>query len=142
MESENEILDDDLVYLKAFSDAPNGQLFIGEGLKHVPFEIKRFYFINKLENPKAIRGKHAHKELEQIMFCANGSFEMTLDDGEKVKKFYMNNPSVGLRLRSRIWHEMSKFSPDCVILVVTSDYHDENDYIRDYAEFLKHVKKQ
>lgn len=133
--------DADMVYLRAFSNAPNGQLFIGEEFKQIPFAIKRFYFINQLENPKAIRGKHAHKKLEQIIFCVNGSFEMMLDDGENKQKIPMDNPSVGLLLRPKVWHTMTKFSPDCVILVIANDHHDESDYLRDYDEFLKYIKK-
>lgn len=136
----NDMNDDDMIFLKGFSNAPNGQLFIGEGTKHIPFIIKRFYFINQLQDPKAIRGKHAHKKLDQIIFCVNGSFEIMLDDGENKRKFFMDNPSVGIRLRGKVWHTMSKFSPDCVILVITDDYYIEEDYIRDYDEFLHYVK--
>lgn len=133
--------DSDIILLQSFISALDGHLFIGEELKHIPFAIKRFYFINQLAKPEAVRGKHAHKNLEQVIFCANGSFELHLDDGSEKQNILMNNPSVGIRLRKMAWHTMTKFSPDCVILVVANDYYDENDYIRDYDEFLKYVKK-
>ena len=136
----NNHFDADIIYLKAFSNAPNGQLFIGEESKHIPFAIKRFYFINQLQKDNAIRGKHAHKKLEQVIFCVNGSFEMLLDDGENTQNIPVDNPSVGIRLRPKVWHTMTKFSPDCVILVVTNDYHDEDDYIRDYDMFMEYIK--
>lgn len=140
-DNNNDYFEEDIIYLQAFSNAPNGQLFIGEELKHIPFVIKRFYFINQLEDSKAVRGKHAHKNLEQVIFCVNGSFELLLDDGENKRTILIDNPSVGVRIRPRMWRTMSKFSPNCVILVVASNHHDENDYIRDYDEFLKYIKE-
>lgn len=136
----NKILKIDKVKLQSFCDLPDGYLFIGEGEKNIPIPIKRFYFINQLFNPKAIRGMHAHKKLEQIIFCINGSFDLYLDDGVQKTKILMDNPSTGVRLRKRVWHSMTNFSRDCVILVVANDYYDEKDYIRNYEEFLEYIK--
>lgn len=125
-----------LVPLKFFKDLPDGNLFIAEARRQIPFDIKRIYFINTLANPKAVRGKHAHKALEQVLFCINGSFVLHLDDGRKTQRIRVNDPAIGVRLGPMLWHTMSSFSYDCVILVLASDWFDEADYIRDYAKFV------
>ena len=124
-----------LVALKFFKDLPDGNLFIAEAGRQVPFDIKRIYFINTLANPKAVRGQHAHRELEQAIFCINGSFTLQLDDGRVKQRVLMNDPACGIRLGPMLWHTMSSFSYDCVILVLASDHFDEADYIRDYQVF-------
>ncbi len=129
-----------IIKLQFFNDFPDGNLVIGEAKKTIPFNIKRIYFINNLFNKKSIRGKHAHKKLEQIIFCVNGYFTLTLDDGKNKQKILMNNPYRGIRLGPKLWHTMTKFSSDCVILVLTNDYYKESDYIRDYDQFLEYVK--
>jgi len=130
-----------LVKLQFYNDFPDGNLIIAEGKKNIPFEIKRVYFINNLFNKKSVRGKHAHKKLEQIIFCVNGFFTTTLDDGTTKQRILMNNPYTGIRLGPKLWHEMKNFSSDCVILVLANDYFKKNDYIRDYGEFLKFIGK-
>lgn len=124
-----------------YDDFPDGNLVIGESLKSIPFSIKRFYFINNLYNKNAERGKHAHKKLEQVIFCVNGSFNLNLDDGKTKQTIKMNSPYFGVKLGAMLWHTMSDFSADCVILVVASDYYKKNDYIRNYEEFKKLIKK-
>lgn len=130
-----------IIKLQFFNDFPDGNLVIGESKKSVPFEIKRIYFINNLFNKKSIRGKHAHKKLEQIIFCINGHFILNLDDGKKKQSVLMNDPYCGVRLGPKLWHTMTKFSNDCVILVLASDYYVEKDYIREYEGFLKYVNR-
>lgn len=130
------------IKLQAFGGPPFGGLFVGEGMKNIPFPIKRFYFINNLTNPDTVRGNHAHKKLEQVIFCVNGFFELKLDDGYKKWSVLMENPSTGVYLKNKIWHSMAKFSPNCVILVVANDYYNEDDYIRNYEDFLEYVKNQ
>lgn len=129
-----------IIKLQFFNDFPDGNLVIGEAKKTVPFDIKRIYFINNLFNSESIRGKHAHKKLEQIIFCINGYFTLTLDDGKMKQKILMNDPYYGVRLGPKLWHTMAKFSNDCVILVIANDYFDEDDYIRDYKKFLNCAK--
>ena len=87
-----------IVKLQFYNDFPDGNLVIGEVKKNVPFIIKRFYFINNLFNRKSTRGLHAHKKLEQIIFCINGSFTLTLDDGSNRQKIKMDDPYYGIRL--------------------------------------------
>ncbi len=125
--------------LKFFKDVPDGNLFIAEAGREVPFPIKRIYFINSLANPAAVRGKHAHRRLRQAIFCLSGSFTLHLDDGRAQQRILLNDPSTGLLLGPMLWHTMSGFSYDCVILVLASDRFRESDYLRDYAEFLRLV---
>ncbi len=126
-----------VVKLQCYEDFPDGNLVIAEARKNIPFTIKRVYIINNLFNKKAVRGKHAHKKLEQIIFCINGSFVLRLDDGKHKQRIAMNDPSVGIRLGPMLWHTMLNFSSDCVILVFASDWYDEKDYIRAYDEFKR-----
>lgn len=128
-----------LLPLKFFKDVPDGNLFIAEAGRQVPFDIKRVYFINNLANQKAVRGHHAHRKLEQAIFCISGSFTLHLDDGRTKQRVLLNDPSCGIRLGPMLWHTMSSFSYDCVILVLASDYFEEADYIRSHAEFVAAV---
>ncbi|MFA5886391.1 MAG: FdtA/QdtA family cupin domain-containing protein [Patescibacteria group bacterium] len=130
-----------LITLQFFDDFPDGNLVIAEALKNVPFAIKRLYFINHLFNKKAKRGHHAHKKLEQIIFCLNGSFTINLDDGKTKQSLKINSPYYGLRLGPALWHTMSNFSADCVILVIAADYYQESDYLRNYEDFKKFVNR-
>ena len=127
-----------VINLQHFDDK-DGVLTIGESNKSVPFNIKRIYYINKLGKSK-VRGKHAHKKLEQIIFCINGSFRLDLDDGKKKQSVKMSDPYLGIRLGPMLWHEMTDFSKDCVILVLANNFYNEKDYIRDYDEFKKRLK--
>jgi dTDP-4-dehydrorhamnose 3,5-epimerase-like enzyme len=129
--------------LKFVNDGIDGNLVVAEGARHIPFEIKRVYFINNLSNKAATRGKHAHKKLEQVLFCLNGSFDLTVEDGERRETIRMvaeTQSHAGFYMGPSVWHTMSGFSPECVILVFASDYYDESDYIRDHAAFLEFVK--
>jgi hypothetical protein len=121
--------------LKFVKDLPDGNLYIAEGQKQIPFDIKRVYFINNLANPAAVRGKHAHRKLNQAIFCINGSFVLHLDDGENKQKITLNDASRGILLGPLLWHTMASYSYDCVMLVLASDAYKESDYIRDYDEF-------
>jgi len=128
-----------LIKLQFFNDFPDGNLVIGEALKNIPFPIKRFYAINDLFRREAQRGRHAHKKLEQVIFCLNGSFSLSLDDGRTKQQILMNSPYYGIRLGPKLWHVMSNFSKDCVILVVANNYFQESDYLRDYQKFLEYI---
>lgn len=130
-----------IIKLPSFSDPKKGKLTFGETKKNIPSNIKRVYYINSIVDKKTIRGNHAHKKLEQIIFCINGSFTLNLDDGEKKQKILMNDPSYGIRLGPLLWHTMEEFSSNCVILVLASDYYNENDYLRDYKDFKAFLKK-
>jgi hypothetical protein len=119
------------VHLKPIPDGRDGRLCVVEGTRDVPFEIKRVYYINGLENCVSVRGKHAHRTLRQAIFCIHGSFVLTLDDGRREQAIHMYRDHVGVLLEPGLWHTMHSFSSGCVLLVLASDFYDEADYIRD-----------
>ena len=116
-----------------------GSLISLEQYKNIPFEIKRIYYIFGTR-PDVPRGQHAHKNLDQILICVKGSVKVKLDNGAAIKQFHLDKPNIGLKVSGLVWREMSEFSPDCVLLVLASDYYKPEDYIRDYDEFLREVK--
>lgn len=105
-----------------------------------PFAIKRVYYIWGTDCD-AVRGRHAHRKLEQVIICTSGSCDFILDDGKKREMVHMDNPAQGLYIKSNIWREFTNFSPDCVVMVLASEHYDESDYIRDYETFLSEVGK-
>ncbi|MBR1470292.1 MAG: WxcM-like domain-containing protein [Lachnospiraceae bacterium] len=118
-----------------------GHLVVVEEKIDVPFEIKRVYYIVDTRAGE-VRGKHAHKSLEQIMVCVHGSVKVTLDDGTERKTVVLDDPCEGLYIANNIWREMWDFSEHAVLIVFASKLYDENDYIRDYDEFLRYVGKE
>ena len=127
------------IKLKTIVDGIDGTIAVAENFKHIPFEIKRTYYIYNFGNPKAVRGKHAHKTLEQVLFCINGRFEIGLDDGENQQAVILETPDIGIYLGIELWHTMKKFSDNCILLALASDVYDENDYIRDYDRFIDYI---
>ena len=118
-----------------------GQLVSLEEFKDIPFQIKRVYFMYDTEK-NVVRGKHAHKNLEQILVCIHGSCKILLDNGREKKVVPLERPYEGLYVAHDMWREMFDFSSDAVLLVFASEVYDESDYIRDYDEFLKFVKER
>lgn len=117
----------------------SGSLVAIEGLRNVPFDIKRVYYIYGTTS-KAVRGKHAHKRLKQLIFCPIGSCEFLLDDGHESKIVRLQRPNQGLFIRSCVWREFTNFSPDCVVMVLASEHYDVEDYIYSHEEFLEFVR--
>lgn len=105
-----------------------------------PFDIKRVYYIWGTDK-NAIRGKHAHRKLEQVIVCTSGSCDFVLDDGKERETVHLNTPAQGLHIKSNIWREFTNFSSDCVVMVLASEHYDEKDYIRDYKTFLNEVSR-
>ena len=128
------------IELSQIVDKKDGVLSIAEQEKEIPFSIKRVYYIYGLKSGDAVRGLHAHKNLEQALFCINGSFKFMADDGKEKQYFFINNPNQGIFIGKELWHTMFEFSKDCIILVLASDYYDESDYIRDYDDFIKYIE--
>lgn len=127
------------IVLQHVDDAMDGSLTIAEHARHIPFPIERVYFITRLSNPDAVRGKHAHRTLHQALFCINGSFELELDDGVTRARVVLDQPHRGVYLGPGLWHVMRRFSPECVILVLASARYDESDYLRSYDAFRQHL---
>lgn len=125
------------VRLPSFEDTKEGMLMAVEFAKALPFEPKRVYVLSNVNDYHTVRGGHAHRALDQVIFCLAGSFELRLDDGKTYQKIMMRSNGYGIRLKPMLWHSMRKFSRDCVILVFASAPYDESDYIRDHAEFLR-----
>lgn len=116
-----------------------GRLISVEENISTPFSIKRIYFILDT-NENVSRGFHAHKDLKQIVICLKGSCRFVLDDGLKKEVVTLNSNSDGLIIEDLTWREMHDFSNDCILAVIANNEYDESDYIRDYKEFLIHVK--
>ena len=125
---------------KKIGNSDVGFLIALEGNREIPFDIKRIYYIYDV--PKEIkRGSHAHKTLEQILICMSGSIKIKVDNGNEKKIFELSNPSKGLYIVPGVWREMYDFNQSSVLLVLASEYYNENDYIRDYETFKKIVRK-
>ena len=118
-----------------------GQLIALEEMKDVPFIIKRIYYMYG-SGSKVRRGYHAHKNLQQILICVHGSCKIHLDNGKETEEVLLDKPYIGLFISNDMWREMYDFSEDAVLLVLASDYYKEEDYIRDYSEFVKFVSNK
>ena len=118
---------------------PRGNLTFVEGGRHVPFEIKRVYYLYDVPGG-AERGGHAHKGLHQLIVAMSGSFDIVLDDGQSKKRFHLARSYYGLYVCPMIWREMDNFSSGAVCLVLASNLYDESDYYRDYDEFKRDLK--
>ncbi|MEZ4859135.1 MAG: FdtA/QdtA family cupin domain-containing protein [Flavobacteriaceae bacterium] len=101
----------------------------------IPFSIKRVYYLYDVPS-NAIRGGHAHKELQQFLVAVSGSFDVVLDDGNSRKTVHLNRPYLGLYIPPGLWRELENFSSGAVCLSVVSDVYKEEDYIREYQEFI------
>lgn len=131
-----------VMQIKKFDFQPHGdergQLVALEEFNDIPFAIKRVYYMYDT-GIGVIRGNHAHRKLQQVLICVHGSCRITLDDGSEKKDIILKKPNEGVYLPNLIWREMYDFSPDAVLLVLASEPYDDNDYIRDYSEFLSCV---
>lgn len=127
-----------ILNMKVMGDE-RGKLVALESNRNIPFDIKRVYYIfDTLLNVE--RGKHAHKNLEQVVVALHGSCKFVLDDGKKKEEVLLDSPEIALYIGKNIWRTMKDFSRNCVLMILASDYYNENEYIRDYDEFLKKVK--
>lgn len=103
--------------------------------KQVPFDIKRIYYLYDMPGGLS-RGAHAHKSLQQLVIALSGSFDITLDDGQTKRTFQMSRPNMGLLIPSGLWRELYNFSSGSICMVLASALYDEQDYLRDYNDFL------
>ncbi|MFW0737009.1 sugar 3,4-ketoisomerase [Flavobacterium sp. T12S277] len=105
----------------------------------IPFEIKRVYYVYDIPSGSE-RGGHSHKNLQEFLVALSGSFEVVLNDGKEKQIITLNKPYEGLLINSGIWRELQNFSSGAVCLVVASDVYIEDDYIRDFDEFINSKK--
>ena len=117
-----------------------GSLSFLEAEDHIPFPIKRIYYIYDVPE-KERRGFHAHKELQQVLFCIHGMCKILLDDGSEQTTVTLDNPAEGILINRTVWREMFDFSPGSVLVVLASEHYDEADYIRDYDQFLVYLEE-
>ena len=118
----------------------NGKLSVLEEYKDIPFKIKRVYYVYDVPR-ETVRGYHAHKELDQVLWCPYGSIEIMLDNGKEKRNFVLNKPNQALIVNKGYWHEMTWKKEGSILCVAASDYYEEADYIRNYDEFLRFVQE-
>ena len=124
-----------IVELPKITDPRGNLTFIeGEG-RHVPFDIKRVYYLYDVPGG-AERGGHGHKALHQLIIAMSGSFDVVLDDGKEKQRFHLNRSYYGLYVCPMIWRELDNFSSGSVCMVLASNLYSESDYYRDYDEYL------
>jgi len=114
---------------------PRGNLTFVEGGSHIPFDIRRVYYLYDVPGG-AERGGHAHKALHQLIIAMSGSFDVVLDDGTEKKRIHLNRSYYGLYVCPMIWRELDNFSSGSVCLVLASNSYEESDYYRDYHDYL------
>ncbi len=122
-----------IVELPKITD-PRGNLTFIEGGRHVPFDIRRVYYLYDVPGGSE-RGGHAHKALHQLIVAMSGSFDVLLDDGAGKRRFHLNRSYYGLYVCPMIWRELDNFSSGSVCMVLASNLYDEADYYRDYGDF-------
>ena len=127
-----------IIELPKFLDA-RGNLSFVEQENHIPFVIKRTYWLYDVPGGEA-RGGHAYKKNQEFIVALSGSFDVFLDDGIEKKKFTLNRSYYGLFVPKGFWREMNNFSTNSLAMILSSTGYDANDYVRDYDEFLKMKK--
>ena len=124
-----------IIQLPKFLDE-RGNLSFVEQENHIPFSIKRTYWLYDVPGGEC-RGGHAYRENEEFIVALSGSFDVVLDDGKEKKVFALNRSYYGLYVPKGLWREMENFSTNALALIISSTNYDENDYVRNYDEFLK-----
>ena len=119
---------------------PRGSLTFVEGMQHIPFDIRRVYYVYDVPRD-AIRGGHAHKKLHQLIIAVSGSFDIHIDDGNSKKTVHLSKAYLGLYVCPMIWRDINNFSPGAVCMVLASENYDELDYYREYDQFTEDVKR-
>lgn len=133
------VFDCTMVELDRHHSNRKGNLTVVENGLTLPFDVKRVYYIYDVPGGEN-RGAHAHKELEQLIVAASGSFTVTLDDGKSKRSFFLNRPYQGLYVKPGLWRDLVDFSSGTVAMVLASDVYKKEDYIRDYNEFIEFRK--
>lgn len=130
------VFDCSIIKLDKHHSDRKGNLSVVENGVTLPFDVKRVYYIYDVPGGES-RGAHAHKALSQLIVAASGSFCVTLDDGRAKQTFFLNRPYQGLYVKPGIWRDLTDFSSGAVCMVLASEKYCEEDYIRDYDDYLK-----
>ena len=130
------IFDCTVIELDKHHSNRRGNLTVVENGHTLPFDVKRVYYLYDVPGGES-RGAHAHRELEQFIVAASGSFKVTLDDGICKRTFFLNRPYQGLYVKPGMWRELDDFSSGAVCMVLASDVYKKEDYIREYEEFIE-----
>lgn len=123
-----------IIRIPTIKEKARGNLSFCEIKKHIPFNIKRVYWIYNV-SPTKIRGNHAHKKTEQVLFCLRGSIKINLDDGKYKDSIILNKPDIGIFLGRMLWHQLINFQQNTILLILASNLYDEKDCIRSYNDF-------
>jgi len=113
---------------------PRGNLTFAESGRHIPFDIKRVYYLYDVPGG-ATRAGHGHKALHQLVIAMSGSFDIVLDDGSRTRRYHLNRSYYGLYIAPMMWREIDNFSSGSVCMVLASEFYDEADYFREYHDF-------
>jgi len=135
------VFDCSMVELDKHHSDRKGNLSIIENCETLPFDVKRVYYLYDVPGGES-RGSHAHRDLEQLIIAASGSFKVTLDDGRCKRTFFLNRPYQGLYVKPGIWRDLEDFSSGAVCMVLASEVYQAEDYIHDYDEFLEFRKQE
>jgi dTDP-4-dehydrorhamnose 3,5-epimerase-like enzyme len=134
------ISDVQLIELPKIVDYRGNLSFIESG-NHIPFDIKRVYYLYDVPGG-AERGGHAHINLTELLIAISGSFDVIVNDGKNEKRFHLNRPYHGLFLPNMLWRTLDNFSSGSVCMVLASDYFSEEDYIRDFETYVHFVNSK
>lgn len=117
-----------------------GHISVVENNNEIPFSVKRVYYLYDVPSGEK-RGGHAHRNLEQLIVAVTGSFDVIVDDGHTKNTFRLNRPNEGLYFPSGLWRDINNFSAGAICLVLASLPFDENDYMRNYKDYLKYIEQ-
>lgn len=117
-----------------------GNLIVIEGGRDIPFEIKRAFYMYGAQGD-TVRGQHANRNSSFVLINVGGTSKVRIDNGSEEKIIELNRPKMGLYIKPMLWKDMYGFSEDSVLLVLSDEHYDEKEYIREYGEFLKEVKR-
>ena len=129
------VFDCSIIELDRHHSDRKGDLSVVQNGDTLPFDVKRVYYLYDVPGGES-RGAHAHRDLSQLMVAASGSFRVALDDGKVKRSFFLNRPYQGLYVKPGMWRDLDDFSSGAVCMVLASDVYLQEDYIRDYEEFL------
>jgi hypothetical protein len=137
MQNNITVFDCNLLYLQQKGDR-NGHITAINNNIEIPFETKRIFYLYDIPGGES-RGAHAHKECHQFLVAASGSYEVLLDDGTTKRQVLLNRPDIGLHIPPGIWASEINFSSGSICLVLASHEYNEEDYLRDYDDYLKFI---